>query len=347
MSPGKFLGVDYLTPHELTMTRDSGWVDVLGIAVFTTGEGLSDTGKVPTALVKARPLSRQPSVCEVWRATGPFRTGASGIVQYRTNDHLAFGCITIQESSSEGTLKCGVDLRSATARAYTEIFGCLAQIGFPHLLRIWNYLPDINQQTVGLERYRQFNEGRQKTFQTFSRIVKGHVPAACALGAESAAPLVVYFVASSAASVAIENPRQVAAYDYPPKYGDFSPVFSRATLLHTDSNAVLFVSGTSSIVGHHTVHIGDVVGQTHETVRNIQAVIEAANQAVDDELFMPEKIRYKVYLRRPEDRDRIADELAVLLNPEFPVVYLKADICRNDLLVEIEAFGVTTSPGAH
>jgi chorismate lyase / 3-hydroxybenzoate synthase len=44
-----------------------------------------------------------------------------------------------------------------------------------------------------------------------------------------------------------------------------------------------------------------------------------------------------VYVRRPADLPIIQQELASRLGPLARAIYLQADICRQDLLVEIEA----------
>ena len=48
----------------------------------------------------------------------------------------------------------------------------------------------------------------------------------------------------------------------------------------------------------------------------------------------------KVYLRRPADLPVIKAELAAALGAGTRFIYLQADICRQDLLVEIEATGM-------
>ena len=52
-------------------------------------------------------------------------------------------------------------LHIATEQAYREIFATLDELAYPHLLRVWNYLPQINVDTHGVERYRQFNSARR------------------------------------------------------------------------------------------------------------------------------------------------------------------------------------------
>ncbi len=99
------------------------------------------------------------------------------------------------------------------------------------------------------------------------------MPAASALGFESGPLTICFFAAREAMPLAIENPRQVSAYKYPEDYGPRSPTFSRASAIELHGQTVLFISGTASIVGHQTMHAGDVVAQTQETIVNIKATV--------------------------------------------------------------------------
>jgi enamine deaminase RidA (YjgF/YER057c/UK114 family) len=108
------------------------------------------------------------------------------------------------------------------------------------------------------------------------------------------------------------------------------------------------VSGTASIVGHETLHRGDVAAQTRETLANIGALVEEANRIAGSAAYSLAALQYKVYLRRGSDLAAIGSVLSSALPASARVVYLLADVCRADLLVEIEATGETAhlSPAA-
>ena len=211
---------------------------------------------------------------------------------------------------------------------------------YPYLLRVWNYVPDINRDSHGTERYRLFNAARQQALEACGRPLTGKVPAASALGAAAGSPLVAYFLAARTAPAFVENPRQVSAYHYPRRYGAHSPVFSRATLQRQNGSLMLFISGTASIVGHRSIHVGDTAAQTRETLTNIAALLEEANRVERAACFSLGSLACKVYVRRPADLATIRAELSKALEPAAKVIYLQADICRQDLLVEIEATGM-------
>ena len=99
-------------------------------------------------------------------------------------------------------------LLRATEIAYQEVFDVLSETGHPHLIRIWNYLPQINAQSDGDERYRHFNSARQTAFLKSGRAIMGTVPAASALGIAVGQSTVHLFSGGAAAA---EDDRESAA----------------------------------------------------------------------------------------------------------------------------------------
>lgn len=227
-------------------------------------------------------------------------------------------------------------LRHVTERAHQQIFGLLAALDYPFIGRLWNYMANINGHSHNLERCRQFNLGRQGAFMACRRDIAGNVPAACALGTVNG-PLMIAFLAGKQSPLAMENPRQVSAYDYPPHCGPRSPTFSRASLVRLGADEVLWISGTASIVGHRTTHPGDVQEQTRETLTNIEAVMRAANLQVSRLLFSLSKLLYRVYVRHSADVAAVQQVMLSRLGARFNAVFLQADVCRQNLLMEIEA----------
>jgi enamine deaminase RidA (YjgF/YER057c/UK114 family) len=337
------LHLDYLPSNRLADQSASWWDGVLGIVGFERPPPI-DLAQVPITASMTPSLGGGEDLCEVWRITGAHeaaratRSMRQGRVHYRYCDDLLFGSVTIDEEEIGG-VATGEALLQATTTAYRDIFAVLDETQHRHLIRVWNYLPEINRDADGDERYRHFNSARQTAFRTSGRSTIGTVPAASALGSPAGSPISIYFLASSAAPQMIENPRQTSAYYYPPKFGRHSPVFSRACVLTESSGTSLFVSGTASIVGHETIHHGDVSAQTRETLANIDALIHEANRVVGSERYSREGLKFKVYVRQPRDLHVIERTLFETLPPSASIVYLQADVCREDLLVEIEATG--------
>lgn len=272
------------------------------------------------------------SVQEIWRLDIESRAGTSEGIAFRRAGPLLYGVIELDEAVFSNAPS---PLQAATEEAYRRIFRLLEQEGLPHLWRVWNYLAGINLENDGLERYRQFNIGRQDAFIAFKRGATGNVPAACAIGL-AGGPLSIAFMAGEQPAVPVENPRQISAYNYPAAYGPRSPTFSRANLVYLPAQEILFISGTASIVGHQTVHPGDAAGQCRESLANVAAVVDAASALSRGAAYGLEMLSYRVYIRHAEDFSAIRECLAERLG-SAEIVYLQADICRSDLLVEIEA----------
>ncbi len=291
------------------------------------------TALVEMNLSNAEPM--QPDAgCEVWLSDVEPVAGQHHAIRYRHDGNTLFGIIQLEESVLE--TDPASPLQQTTERAYRQIFELLDKLGYPFVYRFWNYMADINGYSHGLERYRQFNLGRQDAFIASARDVAGNVPAACALGSADG-PLTIAFLAGHTPPLAIENPRQLSAYEYPQNYGPRSPTFSRASLVRTGTDDVLFVSGTASIVGHATVHPADVAAQTRETLVNIAAIVQAANDQLGQPSFTLGNLFYRVYVRQSRDLDIIRNVMLAQIGVPFQAVFLQADVCRQDLLIEIEA----------
>jgi chorismate lyase/3-hydroxybenzoate synthase len=194
--------------------------------------------------------------------------------------------------------------------------------GYPYFVRMWNYVGAINEYDGEQERYQLFCAGRHDAFVAAGYHHDVDLPAASAVGMRGRG-LVTYFLAAREPGVQVENPRQVAAYHYPPAYGPKSPSFSRATVWKDR----VFVSGTSSVIGHETAHPGDAMAQLDETLRNIEAVLAPTGRTLDNVIMA------KTYIRHADDYEKIARRLSNVLPMNL---YLEADICRADLLLEIE-----------
>lgn len=307
---------------------------LLGGACFSHPACALETATLPLLAVDMALLSGDAAICEVWHCPEPLQSGQHGAIRYRQSETLLFGCVSLNEVAG----KTHPPLQTTAEAAYQSIFQLLEARGFSAVLRFWNYFPAINQESHGIERYRQFNVGRQDAFLAHGHSVIGNVPAACALGSAGGG-LHIAFMATRAAVIGIENPRQLSAYHYPSQYGPRSPTFSRAGLVRLGGRDMLFISGTASIVGHQTLHDGDVAAQTRECLHNITAIVAEANRLAPEADFRLDQLAYKVYVRHPADLDAVRHAMAQFIAAEVPVIFLQADVCRADLLVEIEASG--------
>lgn len=332
------LRLDVLPASRLSQLAGDERDTILGGACFSHPARVPDATDLPLLNVDMAVLHGEETLCEIWHSNEPLQSGQAGAIRYRQGDTLLFGRVSLDENTEHSSDDARSPLQATTEAAYQSIFELLDTLGYPSILRVWNYFPAINRESHAMERYRQFNTGRQAAFLAKGRAVIGNVPAACALGSAGGG-LQIAFLATRANTTSIENPRQVSAYHYPRQYGLRSPTFARAGLVQLDGDNILFISGTASIVGHQTLHHGDVVAQTQECLHNITAIVAEANQQTPGADFRLDRLAYKVYVRHSEDLDAVRREIAQSIGDPVSIVFLQADVCRGDLQVEIEASG--------
>jgi len=227
------------------------------------------------------------------------------------------------------------DGEAATRRLYERV---LAACAGGQLYRIWNYVPGINEVSAGLENYRAFCKGRSVAFEeAFGAGFQRQLPAASGVGSEGRT-LEVIFVAGANAPRHVENPEQVPAYLYPPEHGPRSPSFSRATVVEEGGQRWVFVSGTAAIKGHQTVAVGSLEEQIDCTLDNLRLVSRASgvgeNLGAGDAGWTR---HFKIYLRHAKDLAEARAALeGKLVSSADRVTWLRSDICRAELDIEIE-----------
>jgi chorismate lyase / 3-hydroxybenzoate synthase len=262
---------------------------------------------------------------ELWFASGAVRSGERGGIRFSSDDDFLAGVIETAEQPHGGIV-------SATTFAYRAIADFQSHSGFPHLLRTWNHLDAINEGAGDAERYRGFCSGRVAGLAGFP---PGEHPAATVIGRrDGERVLQVYWLAGREPGTALENPRQTSAYRYPRQYGETSPTFSRAMLV---APGALLISGTASIVGHASRHAGSLQGQLREIFSNLDSLIGRARELSDT---LPARFgaatHIKAYLRRREDLAEVEPVLRARLPAGMPLLVLQGDVCRSDLLVELD-----------
>ena len=267
---------------------------------------------------------------EVWRGARPAQTGVLDGVHYADNGDALFLHLHLNESASDA-------LNPLTTVAYQRLFAAARARGYPHLLRVWNYFPAINQEAGGLERYRAFCVGRHAALRAERAEWETHLPAASAIGAAEPG-LRLCALAARDPGWQIENPRQVSAFHYPTQYGPQSPSFSRAILKHWGAQDYhLYISGTASVVGHASQHL-DLMAQLDETLLNLAALIAQASQRTPAPL---RPVLFRVYVQPDLDPAPARERIARAFGPDIPLLFLRADICRRELLIEIEGLAAT------
>jgi len=237
---------------------------------------------------------------------------------------FSLASVTIPDARSLGR----AELHEATSRAYRRIEGELRARGTVHPVRLWNHIPGIHEPMGdGLDRYMVFNAGRYEALSEWfggRETFDTRVASASGVG-HRGRDLVIHCLASDRPGRAVDNPRQVAPYRYSRKYGPLPPCFARGTRIESVIGSLVLVGGTASIVGEASVHLDDLARQTEETLINL-AVFVPLDRYRDVRVYYPDPARL--------------DELRGLLKDAFHgaerVEWVRADLCRAELLVEIE-----------
>jgi chorismate lyase / 3-hydroxybenzoate synthase len=275
---------------------------------------------------------------ERWRSLRPVRSGIegdaqTGLVRWASDGLLTFGVIEVDEAPGEHPDHS--DICAASERAYAALVRFVEGSDTPHLLRVWNYLDAITLGDGDAERYRQFCVGRARGLGNFDPL---GLPAATAIGrCDGRRTLQVYWLSAARRGTPVENPRQVSAYRYPRQYGPQSPSFARAMLPPPDSHMPLLLSGTASVVGHASQHIGELLKQIGETFVNFDALLDEARRLAPElPAEFGENTCLKVYVRDADDLPVVAQALEQRFGDRVPHLILHAAICRRELAVEID-----------
>jgi enamine deaminase RidA (YjgF/YER057c/UK114 family) len=214
-----------------------------------------------------------------------------------------------------------------THQTLEELQLVLALAGFEmaDIVRTWFFLEDI------LAWYDDFNRARTKTYSGV-KFRTGSLPASTGVGAKNPAAAALTLAAwafrpfeSSARAGEVASPLQCPA----PAYGSS---FSRAMEIATDAGRRLFISGTASIApGGKTLWPGDVRKQVELSMDVVEAILRSRG------LTFADLSRATAYFRHASDAGVFMDWLAANRLARMPVVVSRCDVCRDDLLFELEA----------
>lgn len=225
------------------------------------------------------------------------------------------------------------DLVTLTKHAYRDIFEVLQSNVHARMAKVWNYLGAINDGDGDAERYRKFSVGRAAAFAEHA-LPDHAAPAGTGIGTGRDRGLTIITLASRHPLLLAENPRQISAFEYPRQYGPSSPKFARGAAVFAGSHALHLLSGTAAIVGHESLHPANVDLQLDETLRNIAALGESLSVTHGDSV-------HRVYMREPGDIESVATKLQSQLGVDRDdIVFLRGDICRSELLIEIDGVRV-------
>jgi len=221
--------------------------------------------------------------------------------------------------------------RSAQTRSVLELMEAAlrsAGMDFSRVVRTWFFNRDI------LSWYGEFNKARDRFFKDRS-VYDGLVPASTGVGGRNraGAALAAGLIAidpkkETARARAVASPLQCPALEY-------GSSFSRAVEAELSGVHCLWISGTASIEPEgKTLHVGDADAQVSLTMEVVRAILESRGMGWED------LTRAIAYFKHPEYLTAFIRYCEGQSLPALPVVPVHCDICRDDLLFEIEADAV-------
>ncbi len=197
-------------------------------------------------------------------------------------------------------------------------------MAFSDVFRTWFYNHDI------LAWYGEFNQVRNRFFQE-KKVFDGLVPASTGIGGGNAADaaLEAGLLALRPKGLDVEvfvvsSPLQSSARDY-------GSSFSRAVEVAAPDHRRLYISGTASIdKAGHTVFLDDTQAQVRMTMEVVQAILQSRG------MDWASVTRSLAYFKRADDAPLLGAYCREQALPAFPVIVAENDVCRDDLLFEIE-----------
>ncbi|NSW94150.1 MAG: hypothetical protein HPY62_05510 [Bacteroidales bacterium] len=242
--------------------------------------------------------------------------------------------------------------RDAGTLAFNQMIEILAleKMTMNDVVRQWNYIGEILTINSQCQNYQIFNEVRSEFYKAY-RTLKSY-PAATGIGMQLGGVIMDFNavrLGERAAVFPVTNPHQLNAYEYSqnvlkglPDKGKPQknpPQFERALFLYRNGHGTLFISGTASIIGQETIGEDDIEKQTLVTIDNIMqlADTERVRQLIKDKRINETKFLFiRTYIKNKSDFESVK-KICNQYFPGVPAIYIQADICRDNLLVEIEA----------
>lgn len=291
----------------------------------------------PTLSVEINPSHQTPPLAVFDAdALGLQRLGGGVIAEHWCGPNKCFEILSIERAQPADQ-----DPATTVKDAYRELFATAQAHGWSDAVRIWQFIPAINEGHGDQERYRRFCVGRAAALDELG-LVDHRMCAATAIGTrDDTFRLMALFAKQPGRS--IENPRQISAWQYPRQYGPISPAFARATTVPLNGvddtqGLALMVSGTAAVVGHASAYPGDVLAQTNEAMTNVDAVLAEAQRVTGHAMgTVGANSVVRAYLRQPNHWAEVADVIEQRW-PDAAIMGLQGDVCRAELLVELEAW---------
>lgn len=225
-----------------------------------------------------------------------------------------------------------LDRPKQVTQVFERMEDALHQAGmdFHQMVRTWLYLDDI------LSWYGDFNQARDAFFRS-RKVYEGMIPTSTGIGGSNTAGTAIQASLLAAEPLsekvtiqAVPSPLQCPAIDY-------GSSFSRAVEITSPEVRRLYIAGTASIDQQGpTRHVGDIDGQIAYTLNVVEAILQSRDLAWAD------VTRAVAYFKNLEDVPRFQNYCVKHQLENLPVGCTQNDVCRDDLLFELELDAVKT-----
>ena len=302
--------------------------------------------KVPVTLIPQHLLPEGGLAIEIYALEG------KASFQIKEHDGVCYGII---ESAEEKMLFVegipATDFSDKVAHQSEEVFAKLDSLLSAYdfevsdIVRQWNYIGNIVSYKDGKQNYQEFNDARSRYYAK-SEWHNGY-PAATGIGSTDGIIVggIAFKKADGTGIYPIDNPLQIAAHIYSKNVlidnaadaVKSTPKFERAKLIESAGGVYCFVSGTAAIRGEESVDPTSARLQTIKTIENIEYLVSKENLARFGS--KPYDLKYAflhIFVKNREDYEDIRSVVEEAY-PDVPAIYSVADVCRSELLVEIEA----------
>lgn len=295
------------------------------LAVFGFGEQAPVVDDPRWLRVPLQPLLADAPI-EVWRSDAPVTHGRDGAIAWTSDGRLLFGAIEVDEPDA--------GIEAAATQAYARIAAFVAASGTPHLLRMWNYMDAITLGEGDDERYRRFCVGRADGLTWWTR-------SACPRPRRSAAATAAAGCRCTGWPHASPAPRWRTRARSAPGATRASTARSRPVspgrcCRPPARRCPCWCPGPrrSWATPRSTAARSSTRSTRPWPTSTAWSAPRARRPSLPPALGAASPL--KVYVRDPADAPAIAAQLQRRLDPSVPRLLLHAQVCRRELLVEID-----------
>jgi enamine deaminase RidA (YjgF/YER057c/UK114 family) len=228
-------------------------------------------------------------------------------------------------------------------------------MSFSDVVRQWAYMVNIlgkEEYENGEKQYYQvFNDIRSHFYkdEPFQNGLMSATAVGCFAGNFSIEIIALRLHNEITRIAPINNPNQKEAFKYGVKKLIGTPLvltkklttpkFSRAKLVYGVHGQILFISGTSAVIGEESVSVGSTLGQLEVTINNIELLLNGSSIYNCKKLDNSSIILLRIYLKDLSNYIEIKD----ICEKRFinaRIVIVKSVVCRESLNIEIEGIAI-------